>query len=120
MFPDRRRAHQERMQAEHKRSHEHLRRYHEKNPGVLDDAETYLQAHGLSTDAQLEDLERAGLYDPEGFRKLSGGRGPTASEIHDKHLEARAHNIYGVRSADQLIDHVHSRLRPRRADGTFR
>src|SRR5258706_9885921 len=81
--------HHDRMRAEHARSYEHLRRYHEKNPHVLSDPETYLQAHGRMTDEQARDLEAAGLYDPEKFRQQAG-RGPTASEIHDAHLSARA------------------------------
>jgi hypothetical protein len=104
--------HQARLRAEYDRSHAHLKRYHEKNPHVLSDPETYLQAHGLCTDAQLADLRSAGA-------PLSAN--PTATEIHDAHLHMRAHAPHRVRSADRLIDDVHSQLhgQPRRADGTF-
>ena len=110
------------LREEHRRSYEHLARYHDANPGVLDNADTYMTAHGMMTEAQRDDLEHAGLYDPEHFRKLSGGRDPSASEIHDHHLLARSHGVKGVRSASELIDHVHGQLhgQPRRADGTFK
>jgi hypothetical protein len=113
--------HRERLlQEEHRRSHEHLRRFHAKNPHILSDPDTFMTAHGMMTDEQSRDLEATGLYDPEGFRKQSGGRGPTASEIHDKHLEARAHRVKGVRQASELIEHVHRRLvPPRNKDGQF-
>jgi hypothetical protein len=113
--------HHDRMRAEHARSHEHLRRFHAANPHVLSDPDTYMTAHGMMTEAQRDDLEHAGLYDPEGFRKLSGGRDPSASEIHDAHLSARARGVKGVRQAHELIDHVAHRLAPpRRANGRFR
>jgi hypothetical protein len=77
-------------------------------------------AHHLATDAQREDLERAGLLDRAKFRQRAG-REPTAEEIQNKHLEARAHGGYGVRSADKLIDHVARRLTPPRDEnGRFR
>jgi hypothetical protein len=116
--------HQARLRDEHARSHEHLRRYHGQNPGVLSNADTYRTAHGMMTEAQRDDLEHAGLYDPDGFRKLSGGRDPSASEIHDKHLEARTHSVRGVRQVPELIDHVHGELKKRERrrddDGRFR
>jgi hypothetical protein len=123
MFPDHRKAHQERMRDEHARSHGHLKRWHEQNPGFLDDPETYLTAHGMMTDEQARDLEAAGLLDRAKFR-AQAGRDVRASEIHDKHLEARAHGVKGVRSADRLIEHVHNKLderrrQPRHDDGTF-
>ena len=72
MFPDHRNVHEERLRAEHASSHAHLKRYHEANPHVLSDPETYLTAHGKMTDEQAKDLEAAGLYDREGFRKSAG------------------------------------------------
>ena|SRR5258708_7122457 len=110
----------ERLRAEHARSHTHLKRYHEQNPHVLSDPETYLTAHGLCTEAQIEDLERAGLLDRSKFRQQAG-RDVRASEVHDAHLEARTRGVKGVRQAHELIDHVARRLPPpRRADGTFK
>jgi hypothetical protein len=120
MFPDHRKASADRLKDEHARSHAHLRRYHEANPHVLSDPETYLQAHGRMTDEQAKDLEAAGLLDREGFRRQAG-RDPTASEIHQKHLEARAHGVKGVRQSHELIDHVARRLSPPRdAEGRFK
>jgi hypothetical protein len=103
----------DRLAAEHRRSHEHLRRYREANPGALADDESYIEAHGKMTDAQLDDLKAAGV-------PLSAN--PTASEIHDAHLHMRAHAPHRVRSADRLIDHVHRQLhgQPRDENGRFR
>ena len=65
------------------------------------------------TDAQLEDLKAAGV---------PFSANPTATEIHDAHLHMRAHAPHRVRSADRLIDHVHSQLhgQPRDENGRFR
>jgi hypothetical protein len=112
MFPDHRRAHQERMRDELDRSHGHLRRFHEKNPGILSDPDAYIEAHGRMTDAQLEDLKAAGV-------PLSAN--PTATEIHDAHLHMRAHAPHRVRGADRLIGDVHRQLhgQARRENGRF-
>jgi len=40
------------LREEHRRSHEHLARYHDANPGVLNDPDTFITAHGLCTEAQ--------------------------------------------------------------------
>ena len=122
--------HHDRLRDEHARSHDHLRRFHQENPGFLDDPAIRAMGHHLVTAAQASDLEKAGLYDPEGFRKLSSGRDPTPDEISQKHLEARTHGGYGVRRADQLIHHAAGeiekripgvrRRQPRNEDGTFR
>jgi hypothetical protein len=106
--------HRERLRREHEQSHAHLRRYHEANPGVLSNPETYLTAHGMMTDEQARDLNAAGV-------PLSAN--PTASEIQDAHLHMRAHAPHRVRSAERLIDHVHRQLHgqpPRDEDGRFR
>jgi len=104
----------QRLRDEHARSHGYLKQYHAKNPSVLSDPENYLQAFGMCTDEQLKDLRAAGV-------PLSAN--PTATEIHQAHLEARAHAPHRVRSADKLIEHVHGELekrrRPRESDGTF-
>jgi hypothetical protein len=102
----------QRVRDEHRRSHGHLKRWHERNPGILSDPDAYLEAHGRMTDAQLEDLKAAGV-------PLSAN--PTASEIHDAHLHMRAHAPHRVRSAEQLIGHVARRLTPPRDEnGRFR
>jgi hypothetical protein len=107
-----------RLQEEYDRSHDHLRRYHEKNPGALAHPEVQAMAHHLCTAEQLKDLEAAGLIDRDAFRRA--GREPTAQEIQDHHLLVRSHGGYGVRGADELIEHVHRRLvPPRNKDGQF-
>jgi hypothetical protein len=112
VFPDHRTEQARRLSEEHARSHSHLKRWHEQNPGFLDDPDAYLEAHGRMTDAQLEDLKATGA-------PLSAN--PTATEIHDAHLHMRAHAPHRVRSAEQLIGHVARRLTPpRRAYGTFK
>jgi len=74
----------------------------------------------MMTDAQREDLERAGLLDREKFREQHG-RDVRASEIHDAHLHMRAHASHRVRSTEQLISYVHDRLhgQPRDKQGRF-
>jgi hypothetical protein len=114
MYPDHRDEKAKRLAEEHARSHGHLKRFHADNPGVLSNPETYQRAHDLMTDAQADDLERAGLIDRELFRKQTG-RDVRASEIHDAHLSVGAHAPHRVRGASELIDHVHRRLAsPRR------
>jgi hypothetical protein len=102
--------HHARIRDELDRSHGHLKRWHEQNPGVLSNPDTYLHAFGRITEEQAKDLKAAGV-------PLSAS--PTASEIHDAHLHMRTHAPNRVRSAEQLIGHVARRLTPRDEDGRF-
>ena len=121
--------HRDRINDEHAKSHAHLKRFYETNPD-FSNSDVHALGHDLMTAEQLRDLEASGAYDGDYFRKQAG-RDPTPDEIHNKHLEARARGVRGVRSADKLIDHVagqveqrlphvkRRKLPPRNAAGEF-
>ena len=94
-------AHDARIRAAHAKSMAAVNKFMEENEAFKD---PLVQAAGRAAmvEEQYRDLLDAGFLDVKKFTETTG-RTPTAQDIFDQHLRARAHNVRGVRSDEDLL-----------------